>query len=112
MPFVLGPPWHGLAKGMKGFRGKGRVRLQQALELHPWLFVKNHVLELSQINLAFSETVMDRITRKPGIALLTGKTLFLNRRNDRTVLYESSCRVVIKCGYTQDICSHDTYLIE
>src|SRR5215813_702919 len=112
MQFALGPQWHCLAKGLKAFRDKGEIRLQQALELHPWLFVKNHVIEVSRTDLAFSEAVINRTTRKAVIALLTGKTLLLNRCNDGAVLDQSRCGVVIKCGYAKDACSHGMYPIE
>src|SRR5215472_7940683 len=80
------------------------LSLQNAFKRKRRVVVVHNRSQISRINTAFFETVVEGVVRETPVILETREPLFLRRRNNLAISNQSCRRVVIKTRNSENIC--------
>src|SRR5215813_948949 len=97
------PGDHCFAKHADSARIRSEHRHQNALELHQWLLMKNHVVQITCFDTGLLQTELDGELWKAVIVFLAAETLLFSGCEQVAVLNQSCGGVVIEAGDTEDI---------
>ena len=79
------------------------IGMQNPIEFQERLFVERHVIELIDVEAAFTKAISHRVLRKTRVVLFACESFFLGRCNDFSFAHQACRAVVIKSGQTEDI---------
>ena len=77
--------------------------MQDTVELEERLFVEGDVIEVADLDAAFTQAVLQGVLRKTRVVLLAGEPFLLGRGDDLSVAHEARRAVVIESRYAEDV---------
>src|SRR5918993_5045301 len=95
------PHGHGGKKRLETARGKTDVGFEEPLEFDKRLVIEHNVCEILDSDPSFVQTILNGMTWKTWVMLLSRKALFLRRRNDLAILHKTGGAVMVVRGNTE-----------
>jgi hypothetical protein len=89
------PHGHGGKKRLETPRRKTEVGFEEPLEFDKRLVIEHHVFEILDSDPSFIQTILNGMTWKTWIMLLSRKALFLRRRNNLAILHKTGSAVMV-----------------
>ena len=97
------PDGDGLTETSEACRSEGDVRFEKTLELEERFFVEDDVVDMRHVDALLVEAVLDGVDREGGVVFFSCEAFFLGGSRNLAVTDESSGRVVVKSGYSENV---------
>jgi hypothetical protein len=89
------PHGHGGKKRLETTRRETEVGFEEPLEFDKRLVIEHNVFEILDSDPSFVQTILNGMTWKTWIMLLSRKALFLRRRDDLAILHKTGGAVMV-----------------